>query len=272
MRRFPIEQQFTYNQGYDNIQFPAYANRGNNANIFDKNALYDSQPINSPFMFPAYTLPLKGTGHSNRKGDRITVTSLRLKLNIVMNSWFCGQTQYDPFYYSGGNEDSVVLSNDTTIKRFFKMRYMLIQFDDDFVVDSEYIAKWFYSTYCYYKNPADTITDPVDAPISVHSNVMRITTPFTAKFNILTDRCFTLVSNKPSLSLDITVPMHKSYIFDEGTDNLIHPNIWQIILPPLSWQIDVDPITRQQYHYQQPTTKTTLAKIYYWTKLNFVDL
>lgn len=269
MPRYPLEPKFTYAQGYHDFYFPKYSSSGVNGNIYDNNIMATTSQSDSPIGFPQYTIPSRGNNHNERHGNRITITSIRTKLNIVMQPNFCSITSDNPFAL---HSSSSTYTNASPIKRFMKMRYFVVQFDDDLVITPAVIAQWFYSTYCYFRNAPTGFTDPVDAPISVHSNVLRITTPFTAKFNILCDRCFTLVSSRPSVSFDITVPLNKQYIFEEGTDNLIHPNIWQFVMPPLNLSVDVDPLTRIQYLSQQPTSQFTFADSYYFTKLNFIDL
>lgn len=271
MPRYPIEPKFTYSQGSEQFFFPTKTNVGNNGNIYSKASLETETVSSSPFCFPTYVLPERGNNHNQRHGNRITVTSIRTKINIVLRSDFCADTSYSPFDYLDPLEQTY--TNDTAIKRFMKMRYVVVQFDDDLVITPQVLSQWFYSTYCYFRAPTTEITDLVDAPISVHSNVLRITTPFTAKFNILTDRCFTVVSSRPSISFDITVPLNKQYIFEEGTDNLIHPNIWQFVIPPLNWLVDVDPLTYQQYRQVDSLSSIkNFADFYYFTKLNFIDL
>lgn len=270
MPRYPIEPKFTYSQGVDSLYFPKYSDKGINDNIYE-NGVWALDQSQSPLMFPQYVLPERGNNHNQRHGNRITITSIRTKINIVLNPQYCYNSTYSPFDYYNSSDHT--FTNDTAQKRFMKMRYFVVQFDDDLVITPQVIAQWFYSTYCYYRNAYTGFTEPTDAPISVHSNVLRITTPFTAKFNILCDRCFTLVSSRPSVSFDITVPLNKQYIFEEGTDNLIHPNIWQFIVPPLSWNVDVDPLTRIQYMQKQSDSSNfPFATTYYFTKLNFIDL
>lgn len=273
MPRYPIEPKFTYSQGVEFLNFPPPSAKGKNHNIYNKATLETTTLGASPFCFPQYVLPERGNNHNQRHGNRITITSIRTKINIVMSPDFsaCLSSNLTPFDYQQSTDQTYL--NEPGQKRFMKMRYFLVQFDDDLVVTPQVLSQWFYSTYCYFRSPDETITDLVDAPISVHSNVLRITTPFTAKFNILCDRCFTLVSSRPSVSFDITVPLNKQYIFEEGTDNLIHPNIWQFVMPPLNWLVDVDPLTWLQYIQNNTMTyNKSFANFFYFTKLNFVDL
>lgn len=270
MPRYPIEPKFTYAQGHDAFFFNASSAVGNNGNVYNTATLDTTSTANSPFAFPTYSLPGRGNNHNQRHGNRITITSIRTKLNIVMTPQLCANTNSTPFYTPVRTDANY--ANNSAIKRFMKMRYFVVQFDDDLPITPSVLSKWFYSTFCYFRNPETTVVDPENAPISVHSNVLRITTPFTAKFNILCDRCFTLVSNRPSVSFDITVPLNKQYIFEEGTDTLVHPNIWQFVLPPLNWEVDVDPLTYVQYQKQEPSSSFVFADFYYFTKLNFIDL
>lgn len=75
----------------------------------------------------------------------------------------------------------------------------------------------------------------------------------------------------------MTIPLRKEYVFDEkydATSQLLYPKLYMFILPPLSFEVDIDP-----YSYNSAvntSASSTLAPklfdVYYWTKLNFVDL
>lgn len=270
MPRYPLEPKFTYSQGQVSFSLPKTSDKGYNGNIYGSDLLNATDSTN-PIATPVYTLPGRGNNHSQRHGNRITITSIRTKLNFVLSPPFCANTEnYNPFYsplreyytYYGGYP----------CKRFFKFRYFVVQFDDDLEVTKKVLSEWFYSTYCLFKEPTEQHAQANQYPISTHSNVLRITTPYTAKFNILCDKSFTLVSNRPSVSFDITLPLNKSFIFEEDTDNLIHPNIWQFIVPCLNWFVDVDPLTSTQYAQDPRSSSYVFCDMYYWTKLNFIDL
>lgn len=270
--RYQIEPKYTYAQANDHVYFPKYTDYGgnaNNLNIFLKSAWQNDTETVNPLMVPNPKLPQLGTnGHDKRHGDRITVTSIRTKIITRLTPHFVGPIS-NPWLSSYSIDPS-----DNYINRFFKCRYMVVAFDDDLQMTKEMIGQWFYETFCWYCKP---ITTPVDTnafmqPVSVHSNILRITTKWTGKFNILTDKTFTLTSSRPSISFDITLPLNQDFLFEENTETLIHPHIYQFIVPPLSWAVDVDPVTYEQYKVQNPSDSISVISFYSFSKLNFIDL
>lgn len=266
MPRVRLNDKFTYHNELVQLYLPTRATHTYPAN----ENIYQSTDFRTdfhPIHFPTFEYPTVGTTHANRVGNRITVTSVRCKLILKLNEQFL-RNSGDPMQQTG------TVASAPAPKRFFKLRYFLLQVDDDLAsqVNELWIYKWFKRSYCWYK-PATTpiTTDWSIAPVSVHSNILHSTTEYVAKFNILCDKCFTLTSAKPQISFDITVPLNKEFCWDEtDTTALIYPHIYMFILPPLSSDIDMDAITSLQY-YSTPTI-TKICDIYEFTKLSFVDL
>lgn len=282
MPRVRLDDKFTYSNEYQQLAFyrhtPSNALNGNIYEATDFPLAPESGQGAGPMIVPQFILPELGNNHNQRHGNRITVTSIRLKTIVQMDVGMI-RGDFNPF-----TKQTISTSVDRP-KRWFKMRYMVIQWDNDYVdqIGNRMLYGWFKRTFCQYTNP---ITDPEpdtwgglpNAPVSVHSNVMHMTTPFTSKFNILCDKCITLSSYKPQLSLDITIPMNKTFLFDE-TDStyLISPCIWLVIFPPMSEMIDMDPLTSSAFRSWNSAQSATydyipIADVYNFTKLSFIDL
>ncbi len=283
MSRFPIEPHFVYTQDSTYISFPSYDNF-HNGNIIPPNSnIWNSLTGPAAVIAPSINLPSLGNTHTHRRGNRITVTSIRLKLSMRLHPRWA-------FAYQPNTSPVTAKYTDTQIpqlapsRRFFKMRFMVVQFNDDMTITNEEIASWFFRTYCYFKDDERHIVDdnnPFKEPISVHSNIMRLTTPYTGKFNILMDKPITWYSTRPLQQLDINIPLNKSFVFsEEDQDKLLFPNIWCFLLPPLNFLTDVDPLTRYDFslYYARPSGPDghdlawNFCNIDVFAKLNFVDL
>lgn len=267
MPKVRLDSKFTYFNSSDTLYFPSYSAHPLNYNIYTKDEFATVHP---PVVTPEAQLPELGNNHNQRRGNRITVTSIRWKSIITLNQDFL-RAGYNPFTT---NEESTVPNPPN---RWFKFRYMLVQWDNDYndQINEAFLYRWFKMTYCWYREPDTRTTDVEDMPVSVHSNILHETTELTSKFNILCDKCMVLSTRKPEISLDITIPLNKNYLFDEDDpDTLIYPCIWMFILPPLSYTVDIDPITKIQYNNYQATGNVakTFAYVDNFVKLNFIDL
>lgn len=266
MPRVPLAPKFTYANDSYSVTAPDSTNPSQNNNLYNKNN------VRLNIIMPLFRYPSLGTTHNNRASNRITITSLRFKAIINMAPALL-DGGINPFRSSTQNVPST-----PPVKRFIKMRYFVIQVDDDIaqnIQNSLWFYDWFKRTYCWYREPLSPVSSDYDnAPVSVHSNILHQTTPYIAKFNILCDKCLTLTSAKPQISLDITIPLNKEYCWEEHTSlqdtpNLIYPHLFMFILPPLAAP-DLDPITWHQWSNNQ--YQTTLYFVDSFTKLNFIDL
>lgn len=249
---------------------------------------------------PVPTLPSIGNGHDCRTHSKITVTSIRWKLSLELSLPLLlqGTLANDLSSSSSFTKFPITPANcyqyPPNPNQFYKFRYMMIEFDEDLPINPPQIFSWFYSTYCFYRNPtADpklplptetpTTSNCIPGPISVHSNIMRITTPWVGKFKILADKCFEVTANRPRVNIDITVPINRVYTWnDELVDYdqdpaLITPHIYCIVLPPLSFEQDMSIFDKTQLTFLGTNlTTTTLVNPFInwqsWMKLNFVDI
>ena len=274
--RAVISPKFTYSQGSQ--QF--WVRTAPSGSTSDQNGMFlpvFSATYNNVIM-PPFKFPEMGNTHYDRKGNRITITSLRLKVHFklwedLLRRWQPGDTTntYSSIFSAG---QSLPLNP----LMFFKMRLFLLRIDDDIDITPQKLLNWYLATYCYYRNPtADPSplgphvsgADQDPAPISVHSNVLRLTTPWTGKFNVLADRKFTVRTTKPIFDIDMTIPMKKEFVFSEDSNDLLYPKYYIVIFGPLSKEVDVDPSTSALIGYN---SEYRLGTVYTWTKLNFVDL
>lgn len=271
MPRFALNPKFTYTMKADESSFkiPCSSFDLNGAILYSHSSNYSNVPI----LAPTITLPNLGNSHSQRKGQRITVTSIRWKSIL----WLADDFKYklDPWSSSAAPDFATPLTSGSNVKRFFKFRYMCVQFDEDLPITLNEIYRWFKRTYCWYgpndhaqSHPDDS---PYDEPVSVHSNMLRVTTPWIGKFNVLMDRCFTLTTAHPELSLDITIPVNRTFMFDEDTQLLIRPNIWCFILGPLA-KYDMDAISAWQLQDTSATNALNIVGSRHFIKMNFIDL
>lgn len=276
MPKVRLDSKFCYWNGYKTIFLNGNASLDTNGNFFNLN-MFDSQ-VTSPIIMPETVLPDIGNNHNQRHGNRITVSSVRWKSIISLNPDFVNLE--NPFSKYQPSPPATPVQADWRIPRFFKMRYMLVQWDNDYVdqISDEFIYRWFKMTYCWYRPQANEFTEYYDNPVSVHSNILHETTELTSKFNILCDKCITLTNSKPQISLDITIPLNKNYLFDEDDpDTLIYPCLSLFILPPLSFIVDTDPVTKAQYedfidNHPGQHMDVPLYSVENFTKLNFIDL
>lgn len=246
---------------------------------------------------PNVTMPVLGTKHNERVGDRIRVTKLRLKMLLTMDSWLCTRIEGNPFnnipYDRTSNPTGVVEqynydnSESNAVKRWFKFRFFIVEFSKSLTLSPAKLYQWFQETFCpFMEENTLQIQSYKDRPISVHSNVLRMSTDWTGEFNILCDRCFTWYNNKPQFSLDLTIPINREYKFREGTDELLSPNIVCFLLPPLNLISDMDPLSRAQYQLAWTGTghpsiapddtpdhaPNEFYRVDVWTKLSYTDL
>lgn len=281
-----LEPKYTYTVGHDVIRWPSQpqtpTNTGNNiwTSVHFPSSFTDAL---AAVFAPASTLPTLGTGHNNRIGNKITLSSLRYRIYVRLHDEICCPNTGNPFSDNSERSPSqIALTSSLPVipKRWFKMRLFVIQFDNTYSVTPSFVCGWFYSTFLPFSdNQSGQPSVPggnIYEPVSVHSKLLRMSSNYSGNFNILLDKCFTIYSNKPQILLDYTVPLNMQFSWrDDGT--LQTPkNIVCFILPPMNWDVDVDPWTAYQYRWAYDhnayadTDKWFLFD--YFTKVNFTDL
>lgn len=312
MPRAYIEPKYKYSGEVATIALPGSSNPNDaehNPTAVWREGLIELANDNICF-FPTIALPDRGNKHDERNGNRITVNTIRWKLNVRLLPRFLPQYGC-PFFNKQENIDyspiDPLLVSPSTVpqagnefsasqQRWFKFRLLAVQFEDGLQMDKKQFYMWFYSTFCPISTDMGfegaTPERPcliVNRPISVHSNVLRMTTAWTGKFNILMDRCFTVYSTRPAVSFDLTIPLNKQYRFEETVtpdSPLLSPNIWLALMPPQSMLTDIDPLSSVQYDYCRTTQvnihgvgavrladpSVPLVQLFSWSKLSYTDL
>lgn len=291
------------------MQIPEATGYHSQNGMFEYLALSD---MDIPFIDPSPTLPSIGNGHDERAHSKITVTNIRWKLTIELTPNYILQGALYNAYTSAlrvfpGSATDYAGSTAPLVTRpyqyppnpnqFYKFRYMMVEFDEDLAIDRKKILAWFYSTFCYYRDPwippvttlpvtAPDAQNTIPGPISVHSNIMRITTPWVGKFKILADKCFEITANRPRVSIDLTIPINRVYTWNDELDldptipaYLISPYIYCFVLPPLSFEQDMSVWDKWQCEYLRTsgtgaiTDRTGVVFSWQsWMKLNFIDI
>lgn len=280
-----VSPKFTYGQNWGVIRLrrtesttDAWKN-----GMFDYSELESTDALTNYIFLPTIAYPAIGNGHSTRKSNRITVSSVRVKMHFVLRYDMLTRFSFLSVAMTGLDKNTNLPLNPTM---FMKFRLFLISVDDDIEVTPAKLLNWFYATHCLYKPPiaAEVLKGPKDAdvttspgPTSVHSNVLRVTTDWTGKFNVLADRKFSISPRHPCFDIDMTIPLKKEFVFDEdysANSKLLYPKLYLFILPPLSYEVDVDPATYDYCKHQNLANKQVLSifDTYCWSKLNFVDL
>lgn len=298
MPRFIVPPKYVYSQSSGELKIPVpnsnYKALGGNNGMLDFLTNYSGNMI-----APTPVLPSVGNNHDDRSHSKITVTTIRWKLTVELKPNIVEQG-------TAFNENSSAVNfpkfptgitqYPTNPNQFYKFRYMMVEFDEDLAINEHAILSWFYSTYCFYREPTvapkcplptvdPTTTNCIPGPISVHSNIMRITTPWIGKFKILADKCFEITANRPRVSIDMTIPVNRVYTWNdellsyEQDSYLITPHIYCFVLPPLSYEQDMSIQDKRQAAWLNASgstitigTKQVFATWTSWFKLNFIDI
>lgn len=300
MPRFIVPPKYIYTQGTGNlfISVPGFNSNPGNNGMFNYSTLFGTSAFDDLYIIaPTPTLPSIGNGHDCRTHSKITVTTLRWKITLNLMPSIVERGQFmdsdhaptnfptDPQYQFPPNPN-----------QFYKFRYFMVEFDEDIPISPPVIYNWFYSTYCFYRDPNVTPVQKlpndtdrhslgavIPGPISVHSNILRVTTPWVGKFKVLADKCFTISSHRPRVTIDLTVPINRVFTWNDETVSfdqstaLISPHIYCFIMPPLSFEQDMGPFDTKNISSftssQGTSTHTTqIVKWESWMKLNFVDI
>lgn len=305
MPRFIVPPKYIYSQESGELRLPIHPENSPAGNVYTatySNGMFPWQTVvnevNKKIIAPTPELPVIGNGHDKRTHSRITVQSIRWKLTMELDMTFLTKGSINIPYDNPQNPFPITTAQwPINPGQFYKFRYFMVEFDEDLAVNPDVIYNWFFATYCYYRQPvADPILELpsttetsslrqiVPGPISVHSNIMRITTPWVGKFKILADKCFEVTANRPRVSIDLTIPINRVYLWDDENPDpftessaLIRPHIYCFVLPPLSYEQDIG--VYDTYFYESNASDSTLStqmvpfiKWDSWMKLNFVDI
>lgn len=294
-----LRNKYTYNQEQFNVEMTfdnTIDDRFDNCYTVPKH----TQPDKWLFT-PSVVIPERGAFHNQRIGDKIKITSIRWNLRIKNYKAFWNKSQIENLHtdttgnilrtFARTHDQSASLpiipnSAQTSVQHlqtqpnfnlrydgFSKWRIFVIDFDREFAnMTAADLMQWFMETYCY-----DTESTPADDywyehSVSTHESLMRVTTPWTGRFRILLDKKFSLSDAKTDANISLTIPINKTYEFEEDSNNLLYPNLRVFLLPPMSWVSDIDlPSAMLMSKIQDGATKT-LWHIHSFTKVNFIDL
>lgn len=301
MSRIPIENKYVYTRGHFDLQLPTFYPSALETPVFSIDSFnIASWTPTDPNLLPMVWreqigLPAQGYRHNQRIGDRIKVSTIRYQAYINVDRRFWAPAIGNPFddrthpsdpevplspqipnFLYSGDTDHLPRSNS-----WFKFRFMIVEFDLSLMGDNAMTPKkvneWFTKTFLPYKDY--TTTNLHQLPVSVHSNMLHMTTDWTGKFNILFDKKFTIYGSNPVLHIDQTIPINKTFKFDENnTDLLLSPNIYILWFMPRQWATDIDPFTftMREAAYNEGNPWMSSAKDFFhcksFFKLNFVDL
>lgn len=283
-----IEPKSTFTTSTTNKYLPSHGPY-HTWQIFDESYFPNATSGYTPLIGITPPHPALGTKSDERIGNQITVNSYRLQLWLKMGirwwapHWgniFCEEGDYpmpdvvddnqQEWYYNN------YASNMNPRDRWFKCRLFVIEWDlslRDEIQKPRHYWNWFMNTfYPYGIAESDGTTRH-----TVHENLLLSNTPYTGKFNILLDKCLTLHSNHPQLSLDLTIPFNRKIRFSETSTNQVDAPVMSfIIMPPLSTELDMDPASAFEWQYAEQGTSSRDASdflnVRMLLKTNFTDL
>lgn len=144
MPKVAISPKFTYYNGSSEfyIYWDSTSNPSRNETWQNGMLMSTFDPTHPNMIFPDWKLPTLGNSHDQRVHDRITVTSLYLKITFNLTRDILGA-------------DTLLRTPSTGLQypknptQFIKTRLMIVEFDDDVAsnIDANGIRKWFYRTF-----------------------------------------------------------------------------------------------------------------------------
>lgn len=139
-----------------------------------------------------------GTSVEQRIGNKIYLKDMTMLINIYMTESAKRFFNCEYVNYTDINTDGVSLNGFTNHLKEegetpckFKFRMMLVKFDE--ITDQAYIADWFNTIYVpqYYAGTGTTMP-----AVTNQSRMLRESTDYTGKYDILWDRAFSINSKK----------------------------------------------------------------------------
>lgn len=281
-----IEPKYTYTTGHKTINMPLTLQSPNttNLNIWSLyNMSYSAWPTCVMYVAPELTMPSVGLTKSDRVGNKISVTNVRIRMYITMPAELSSPNTGNPFNTTSVSEanpwgSSVCQASVYSIpRRWLKLRLLCVKFDDKLDVTPLHFTQWFYSTFLPFKDytgSAAEASTKTAQPVSVQSKMLHMVSDYIGQFNILLDKNITLYSSNPSILLDFTLPINSTYTWNEAGNLQSPKNIVVVLMPPLSLETDMDRFTATQYELAgaMRTNLRELYTVYYNCKLNFSDL
>lgn len=229
------------------------------------------------FYRPLNLTITQGTGPQQRIGDKVFLKNVKIVMNLSLNddaliglngndaetSTF--NTRYPTGYAAISSSSGVgAITTNTQSnniytydnkrlnnKLFYKFRIMIVRFNDFNFKQSDtelnlqtYIANWFNTIFL----PQAIINAPdasnyVDIPVvSNQSKMLRESTQYNGKYNIIYDQIIELNEKDSSKHIEIALEPKKNLTFDDNnkpTDEDFN-NVVGFIIPPLFYKTDMD--------------------------------
>lgn len=236
------------------------------------------------FYRPAQLAIEQGTGSRQRIGDKVFLKNVNIMLNLCADQeWMkifaphkkvenTQQATFRPASYTGNSAGGTITSTESdatfynqinwrqNIRQWAKFRIMLVRFND--LTDNqatqesylkEYIRDWFNTIFVpsmIIPNATFSSGSPTYKDINVLSNqskMLRESTEFNGKYQILYDEMVELGQNDMNKHITINLNPKMNLTFDN--DN--HPtsekynDVFGFIIPPVFYKMDMDTCTYQ---------------------------
>lgn len=254
----------------------------------------------------------RGTGPDQVIGDKIAVKSVQFHFEFsIDNDAIVAMADNDLSWANSGynrtKQFNVIKNNDPSDDHFHFLdnkswrrdyRMQVIHFEQDLPSDlgdiQELLAKWYDNTYVptVYNDTSATYStsDSEYGYTNVISNkavMMRESTPYTGKFQIMKDFSFSLSDTKPYHIVDFSLDPKRQVNLASKTEGegaaqktyyYISDDWWLntviVLWPPLNYDMDMDPLSAYQLKSFDASTATTIhiANYRYFMKLTYYDV
>lgn len=161
----------------------------------------------------------RGTEEFARIGNKIYLKSMSMMINIYMTEsskrfFNCNYVNYTDLNTDGSSLNGWTnhLKEESQTPAKFKFRMMLVKFDSD--MNAEAIRDWFNGIYV----PQYYVGSSTEPAITNQSKLLRESTSYTGKFNILYDKPFTINSKKGHKFINFHYKFKRNLNFDDSTN------------------------------------------------------
>lgn len=248
-----VEDKHIYYNGGDGTLMLNRYQQPSNATLNDNPyCLTTSNLVSYPITDSLYIQ--QGTNEDNRIGNKIFLKFIHLTYSITID----------------GNNYINNLSHSQAIDTFFRLRVMVVQFEN--TMAAVQIRDWFKNTYTYFRLVAISGGDSV--PIqSVHTAKLRESTPYTGNFKILYDKKTSLRKNKTVKISTISIPVKQNINFNNSTNSPTDESmkhIYFLVLAPACNELDLDCTSEDRTHAM--TQNINLFTTHLVAKYEYYDL
>lgn len=251
MPSFQVDQKYTYSGSKEQFKFAGWDTSSSQNTPVD----YEDNGI----IVADIDYPTRGTTQRQRTKDKLYVSSIHWK-GTIKKSAKLSRKNLD----TSSTTDQIPYD----MMQFFKFRMFVVRWKnlEGVSVPKYDLLAWFKRTYIY------TGTDANNPP-SVHERMMRMSTEYTGKFDILMDRPFIFPAKRDQLDFEFIIPVKDRFCFNEESEQLVSPAISIFIMSPLNRFTDIDTYTADEMH-KWVITADPIVTFWYSgiIKLNFMDL